>query len=227
MQLRMFGRTPAVVIGICRDAIDFGALSTASVGAPSELYVPYEPPRTTNEAVVLAHMSIDPRPALRAIAAAAQIPASQRPARPVILSEDLGRPSDLRTMMLAVRTLFSFALLTLLLAASGVFSVISQSIAQRTREFGIRLAIGATPRRVLGMVLLRETKLIALGIGVGLVFTLALTRALFAELVQLSTVVPGLWVGALVLASAVAALALTSATYRIVRLEPAAVLRRP
>ena len=61
----------------------------------------------------------------------------------------------------------------------------------------------------------------------GFVFTIALTRALFAELVALNAVVPGLWVAALVLASAVAGSALTFATYRITRLEPAAVLRQP
>jgi predicted permease len=227
MQVSTFGREPATVIGICRDAIDFGALSEAAVAAPSELYVPYEPPAVTNEAVVLARMAIDPHPALRAIAAAAEIPAAQKPVRPVILSEDLGRPTDLATMRLGVQLLFSFAGLTLLLAASGVFSVISQSIAQRSREFGIRLAVGATPRRVVGMVLMRETKLIGLGIGVGLVFTMALTRALFAELVRLNVVVPSLWVGALAGATAVAALALMFATWRIIRLEPAAILRRP
>jgi predicted permease len=227
MQVRTLGRQPVTVIGICRDAIDSGVLGQAATFAPVELYVPYEAPAITGEAVVLARMSIDPHATLRAIGAAAEIPAAQKPARPVILSEDLGRPTDLRTMMVALKILFAFAVLTLLLAASGVFSVISQSIAQRRRELAVRLAIGATPGRVLGMVLLRETKLIALGIGVGLVFTMALTRALFVELVTLNAVVPGLWVGALAFAAFVAALALTLATYRLIRLEPAAVLRRP
>jgi predicted permease len=225
MEVRTFGRRPAIVIGICRDAVEYGALSKAGTYAPSELYVPYEAPATTNEAVVLAQTSTDPHSTLRAIAAAAQIPATQKPARPVILSEDLGR-RDIPSAMVVVNLLSMFAVLTLMLAASGVFSVISQSVAQRTREFGIRLAIGATPTRVLEMVLVRETKLIALGIGVGLVFTMGLTRALFAELVRLSAVVPGLWVGALMGATIVAAGALALATYRIVRLEPAAVLRR-
>jgi len=225
MEVRAFGRKPAVVIGICRDAVDYGALSKAGTYAPSELYVPYEPPAITNEAVVLARTSIDPHSTLRAIAAAAQIPSTQKPVRPVILSEDLGR-RDIGSAMVVVNLLSAFAGLALMLAASGVFSVISQSVAQRTREFGIRLAIGATPARVLGMVLIRETKLIALGIAVGLVFTLALTRALFAELVRLSVVVPGPWMGALTCATVVSAGALALGTYRIVRLEPAAVLRR-
>jgi len=225
-EVRTFGRKPATVIGICRDAVDYGALSKAGTYAPSELYVPYESPPITSEAIVLARTSTDPHSTLRAIAAAAQIPATERPARPVILSEDFGR-RDIGSAMVVVNLLSAFAVLTLMLAASGVFSVISQSVAQRTREFGIRLAIGATPSRVLGMVLVRETKLIALGIGVGVVFTMALTRALFTELVRLSAIVPGLWTGAVMGATIVAAGALALATYRIVRLEPAAVLRRP
>jgi ABC-type antimicrobial peptide transport system permease subunit len=128
--------------------------------------------------------------------------------------------------MVLMRILGWFSALTLLLAASGVFAVIGQSIAQRTREFGIRIAVGATPGRVLAMVLARETKLIALAIGIGLVFTMALTNALFVELVRLNAIVPGLWLGALGLTGTTAALALALATYRIVRLQPAAVLRR-
>lgn len=227
MHLRASAGRSVVVIGVCRSAIDYGALSKAGTYAPSELYVPYEAPTITDEAVVVARMSLEPHSALRAIATAAETPVGAKPARPVVLSEEMtGRERDIAGAMVVMKLLFGFATLTLLLAASGVFAVISQSVAQRTRELAVRLAIGATPGRVLGMVLVRETKLIALGIGVGLVFTMALTRALFAELVRLNAVVPGTWVGALVFAGAVAALALTCATYRIIRLEPAAVLRR-
>src|SRR4030095_840077 len=107
-----------------------------------------------------------------------------------------------------------------------VFAVLSQSIVQRTREFGIRMAVGATPSRVLRMVLIREGKLIVAAVGSGLVFTMLATRALFVELTRLSAIVPELWVGALLCSGGVAAIAVAFATYRIIRLEPAAVLRR-
>jgi ABC-type antimicrobial peptide transport system permease subunit len=136
------------------------------------------------------------------------------------------RRTDAGGAMIVMRMLASFAMLTLLLAASGVFAVISQSVAQRTREFGIRMAIGATPRRVLAMVLARETKLIGVAIATGVVFTMWLTHALFAELVRLSAVLPSMWIGALALSGGVAAIACALATWRIVRLEPAVVLRR-
>jgi predicted permease len=226
MRLRVSGRE-VVIIGVCGDPIDYGALQNADAFAPAEMYVPYEPPAMSPEAVVLARLSADPHGSLRAIAAAAQVPDGARPARPVVLSDEAAfRGRDSGGRMVLMRILASFAGLTLLLAASGVFAVIGQSVTQRTREFGIRLAIGATPRRVLSMVLAREAKLIGVGIGVGLVFTMLATRAMFAELARLSAVLPSMWVGALLLSAGVAALAVASATWRIVRLDPAAVLRR-
>jgi ABC-type antimicrobial peptide transport system permease subunit len=143
----------------------------------------------------------------------------------VVLSDEVNQHRGAGTM-LAVSILFGFSVLTLLLASSGIFAIISQSVAQRTREFGIRLAIGATPGGVLRMVLWRETKLIALAIATGLVFTLALTQAMFVELVRLSAMLPSMWLVAVLLSGGVAAIAVAFATYRITRLEPAAVLRR-
>jgi len=214
------------VIGVCRDAVDYGALSKAGTYAPSDVYVPYEPSATSPDAVVLARFPTDPHAALRAMAAAAQTPPGAKPARPVVISDDFRERGSPDGAMVVMKILGSFAILTLMLAASGVFAVISQSVAQRTREFGIRMAIGATPRRVLGMVLARETKLIGIAIAVGLVFTMALTRAMFVELVRLSAIVPSMWIAALALSGGVAAVAVAFATYRIVRLEPSVVLRR-
>ncbi len=218
--------TSVEVIGVARDTVDYGALSSAGAYALAEMYVPYDRRTLAPEAVVIAQLATDPHAALRAIAAAAQTPAGARPPRPVVLSDEYrgGRGTD--GAMVLMRILGWFSALTLLLAASGIFAVIGQSIAQRTREFGIRIAVGATPGRVLAMVLARETKLLALAIGIGLAFTVALTNALFVELVRLNAIVPGLWLGALGLAGTTAALALALATYRIVRLQPAAVLRR-
>jgi len=224
LRLRFAGPGGAsVVIGVCRDAIDYGTLAKAGALAPAQVYVPYQAEDV--EAVVLARVSAEPHAALRAIGAAAQPPAGRRPPRPVVLSDDMRDHSRDSGVVLA-RLIGAFALLSLLLAASGVFAVTSQSVAQRTREFGIRLALGAAPRRVLGMVLAREAKLIAIAIAVGLAFTMALTRALFVELARLSAIVPSMWIGALALSGGIAALAVMLGTCRIIRLEPAAVLRR-
>jgi putative ABC transport system permease protein len=224
MRLRTSTRGDLVVIGVCRDALDYGPLSSVQ-GYAAEMYVPYEPPLTSPDAVVLARTSADPHAVLGAIAGAAQTRPGTRPARPIVLSDDLLAHRPAGGLMMA-RMLASSAILALLLAATGVFAVISQSVAQRTREFGIRLAIGATPARVLRMVLAREAQLIGAAVATGALFSMLLTRALFVELAELNAIVPSMWVGALLLSGGMAAMAVAFATYRIVRLEPAVVLRR-
>ena len=227
LRLQTSGHHQVLVIGVCQDPIDYGAVAAVDRYG-GEMYVPYEPSMTSREAVVLARVPGDAGGALRAIADAAQLPPGTPPARPVRLSDNFAERTGANNagarMMLTI--LGSFAVLSLVLAATGVFAVVSQSVAQRRREFGIRLAIGATPSSVLGTVLAREGKLIGAAVGTGVVFTMLATRALFVELLRLSASLPSMWIGALLLSGGVAAVAVAFATYRIVRLEPAGVLRR-
>ena len=224
MRLRMRMPEPhdVVVIGICRDAVEHGALTGAGVVA-AEAYTLLDPmaPKT----VVLAHVATGARPSLRAIGAAAQTRPGSRPVRPVVLSDEFKDRAPGASAVLA-QVLGAFAVLTLVLAASGVFAVINQSVTQRTRELAVRLAIGAAPRGVLGMVLAREAKLIGMGIATGVAFALGLTHALFTELTLLNALVPMTAAAALLLSTAVAAIAGTLATLRILRLQPSVVLRR-
>jgi ABC-type antimicrobial peptide transport system permease subunit len=223
-EVRTFGRKPATVIGICRDAVDYGALSKAGTYAPSELYVPYESPAITNEAIVLARTSTDPHSTLRAIAAAAQIPATERPARPVILSEDLGR-RDIGSAMVVVNLLSAFAVLTLMLAASGVFSVISQSVAQRTREFGIRLALGATRGRVTVLVLRDVSVMLVIGCVVGASTAAGLSRVVEGLLFGVTTTDPAVFLFAIALLAAASFAAAYAPARRAARVDPIVALR--
>jgi len=76
-----------------------------------------------------------------------------------------------RTVLLA-----AFAVMALLIAAIGLFGTISYTTAQRTREIGIRLALGAQRRSVFRLVILQGAKLALIGLGIGIVAALALTR---------------------------------------------------
>jgi putative ABC transport system permease protein len=74
--------------------------------------------------------------------------------------------------------LAAFAAVALLMAAVGIYGVISYSVAQRTRELGVRIALGATAGRVLSMVLLESSKLVLLGIMAGTFAALLLARSM-------------------------------------------------
>jgi putative ABC transport system permease protein len=78
----------------------------------------------------------------------------------------------------------SFGGSALFLAAVGVYGVLAQSVAGRTREIGVRMALGAAPRTVVRMVIAQGSRLVAIGLVAGLVGSLVLTRLVASLLYQ-------------------------------------------
>ena len=91
---------------------------------------------------------------------------------------------------LFMRVLAAFGLAALALASIGIYGLVRYSVETRTREFGIRMAIGAAPRGILALVAREVTVLSALGIAIGIVGALAAARLLGALLVGLSATDP-------------------------------------
>ena len=96
---------------------------------------------------------------------------------------------------------------------------------QRTQEFGVRLALGAQPREILGLVLRRGILLTALGIVIGVAGSVALTRYLRGMLFELTPLDPTTYLTVILLFSAVALVAAYLPTRRATRVDPAVALR--
>ena len=118
-----------------------------------------------------------------------------------------------------------FAALALVLASIGIYGVISYSVEQRTREIGIRSALGASPRRVLGMVLADGAKLAIIGIGIGTVGALVLTQFIRAFLYGVSPSDPLTFSGIALVLAAVAIIASYIPARRAMKVDPNTALR--
>jgi len=119
----------------------------------------------------------------------------------------------------------AFATLGLLLAALGIYGVISYSVTQRTQEIGIRMALGATRRNVVGSVLSRTLRLAVIGIFAGAIASLLVSRAIAALLFNTAPNDPMTFAAMVLLIGAVALLAGYIPARRASRINPMVALR--
>jgi predicted permease len=117
-----------------------------------------------------------------------------------------------------------FAGLALALSALGIYGVLAYTVTQRTREFGIRMALGAAHGDVVGLVVGQGLKLAIVGLAIGVVGALALTRLMTAMLFHVRPDDPAVYAAALALLLAVAGLASLVPALRAVRVQPATAL---
>jgi putative ABC transport system permease protein len=129
-------------------------------------------------------------------------------------------PARLRTVLLAI-----FAGVAVLLAAVGIYGVLSYSVAQRVHEMAIRLALGASPGDLLRLVVARAMVMVLVGLALGVVAALALTRVLASLLFDTSPTDPITWIAAGALLAAVALLACFIPARRVTRVDPTVALR--
>jgi putative ABC transport system permease protein len=121
--------------------------------------------------------------------------------------------------------LAAFAAIALLLSALGIYGVTAYSVAQRTREIGIRMALGAQQREVFALLLRQSVVLIASGVALGVAASAALTRFLATMLFDVRPTDPATFLSVVFLLVGVAALACWIPARRAMRLDPVAALR--
>jgi len=159
-----------------------------------------------------------------------QIRGAMRAVDPDLPLDRLRQLRDIVSMSVArprfyMSLIASFAIIALVLAAVGIYGVISYTVSQRSRELGIRIALGASGTNVMAHVLRPGLALAASGVGIGIVASLALTRLIASLLFGVTPVDPVTFgaVAAVLLGVAVAACAVPAR--RASRVDPLVAMR--
>ena len=214
---------PGTVVGVVGDVRKF------SLDTPAEpqVYVPF----TRN---VWGHMSLVVRTAVVPTGFLATLSRTVRqvdPDIPMTLSDGrsaadtIDITAGLESRQLDTWLLGSFAAAALLLAAIGIYGLLAYAVGQRRRELGIRLALGASRGDVMAQVVGDGIRLAGMGIGVGVLLALAVTRLLTALLYGVRATDPATFVGVVALLTLVSLVASYLPARRAARVDPMVALR--
>jgi putative ABC transport system permease protein len=166
----------------------------------------------------------DPNVLLNPIRAAVRTLDSDQPlGRPITLAEAVGQ--ELIQPRFTMALFGMFAALGLVLAAAGIYSVLSFHVTRRTHELGVRMALGAPRRHVLGLMLTMGGRLVLIGLGTGIAISLASTRLLRSQLHGVEPADPVSYAAVALLLALVALVACYIPARRAACVEPVTALR--
>jgi putative ABC transport system permease protein len=189
----------------------------------AELYFPVSQ-RPELEMTVLLRAKRDPLGLLSAVREAVKSVDPNLPEFNIRTMEN--RLSDaLVTQRLSVILVTLFSILALLLAAVGLYGVLAYSIAQRTREIGIRIALGAESGSILGLVVRQGLTIVGVGLAAGILGSMILTRLIQSLLYGVSDTDPIAFLTAVVVLGLAASLACLLPALRAIRVDPIIALR--
>jgi ABC-type antimicrobial peptide transport system permease subunit len=187
-----------------------------------EIYMPYaaaEAMKWLDDAVLVIRTSIPPESLTKEVRV---VVTSVNPAQPLynVLTMEQVIDESLASRRLNLWLLAIFAGIALVLSASGLYGVISYLVAQRTREIGMRIALGAQAGDVIGLVMRQGARLTGAGILVGLLGAFAFTRVLQSFLYGVSARDPLTYATLAALLAAIALLATWLPAVRAARVDP-------
>ena len=212
------GASWATIIGIAGDVREFGLDRPAL----PEMYIPHSEgpqpstlsvrtvadPRTMGEAIIRAVHDVDPQIAVTHVVTLEQ-----------------ARAESTTSPRVTASLLGIFGGLALVIAAAGIGGIMALAVSQRVREIGIRIALGAQPSKILGMILGQGLLLAALGVGIGLAGALAVTGLVKSLLFEVTPTDPVTFLGVALVLVAAAIMASYLPARRAAAIDPIEALR--
>jgi len=189
-----------------------------------EMYIPITQNPWYTASIVLQTAG-NPMSFVSAVKAAIASVDKDQPVTRVRTMEDVAAESTSRPRFRA-QLVAAFAALALALAAVGLFGVLAFAVHQRTREFGVRMALGARSGDVLRLVLTAGLRMTAIGVAIGLVAAVALTRFLAALLFGVTPLDPVTFLTVPAVLGVIALLACAAPALRAAHVDPAVALRQ-
>ena len=209
------------VVGVAAD-IHHRALD---VTESSQFYVPERQWQFADNVVaVVVRTQGDPTSVARAARAAVQSVDQTQPVTAVTTMEQVVSTSTAQRR-LALMLFGAFASLALVLAVAGIYGVLAGAVAERTREIGVRSALGATPGAILRMIVVQGMRLAVAGLAIGLAGALSLGRLLQSLLYGIDAADPLTLGGVALLLAAVALAACVLPAIRALGVDPITALR--
>ena len=210
------------IVGVVADVRQMGA----DAPVKSETYIPQRqaalyPFHAPRDLVVRA--SVEPLGLVSAVRDAVREADAAQPMTVRTMDEVLGRETAQRR--LGATLVLSFAALALLLAALGIYGVLAYFVTQHVPEIGVRLALGARPADILGLILRRGMTLALAGVAAGLLAAYALTRLMTGLLFGVSATDPLTYAAVAAVIAAVALAACLVPARRAMRVDPMDALR--
>lgn len=210
----MVGHTPHVIVGVARDAKQLSLAATQEPYLYLDLFQHYEP-----AAAIHLRAAGDPAsliPALRREVRALDPAVALYEVKPIARQLEL----PLLPQRVAVGLLAAMGSLALLLALVGLYGATSYALSRRTREIGIRIALGAGHRRLLALVLRDGVVQCAIGVAIGLAIALAVNRLAVSLLYGVDPVDPTILLITAILVSALALAANLVPALSAIQLDP-------
>jgi len=211
---------PAEIVGVVGDL----KMMRLDADAEPEVLIPYDETRTPRRVDIIFKTPASPKAVIPEVRrAVARIDPTQPPYEVMTLEQALANSIAPRRFDLLL--LGAFAASAVLLALIGIYGVMSYAVAQRTREIGLRMAIGARPGEILSMILKDAIAVTAGGIMVGAIAALALTRLMTALLYNVRPNDPVIFAAVVIGLGATCLAASWIPALRAARVEPVQALR--